>query len=188
MPNWRRAFVPGGTFFFTVVTDGRRPIFESEIASTILGNVMRECIAKHPVDYLAFVLLPDHLHATWCMPPGDANYPGRWQWIKTQFTQRWLAAGGSECSVSEGRKKNGRRGVWQPKFWEHTIEEIEDFESHFDYIQFNPVKHGYVRCPVDWPWSSFHRWVKRGAYAESWACGDRDPKLNFDHIEKTVGE
>ncbi|MGI9241939.1 MAG: REP-associated tyrosine transposase, partial [Verrucomicrobiales bacterium] len=84
MPNWRRAIVPGGTFFFTVVTDGRRPIFESDVARTILGDVMRECIATHPFDCRAIVLQPDHLHAIWCMPPGDAKYSGRWQWIKNQ--------------------------------------------------------------------------------------------------------
>ena len=79
-------------------------------------------------------------------------------------------------------------GIWQPKFWEHTIEEEDDFESHFDYIHFNPVKHGYVRCPVDWEWSSFHRWVRAGVYPKNWACGDRADVPTFDHIEKTVGE
>jgi len=188
MPNWRRAFVPGGTFFFTVVTDQRRPVFHSENARIILGNVIRECLQSHPSEVRAIVLLPDHLHAIWCMPPGDTNYSGRWQWIKTHFTKRWLASGGSECAVSQGRKDDGRRGVWQPKFWEHTIEEEDDFESHFDYIHYNPVKHGYVRCPVDWEWSSFHRWVRRGVYSKRWACADRDLKLNFDQIGKTVGE
>ena len=179
MPNWRRAFVPGGTYFFTVVTDQRRPIFESDAARTILGNVIRECLRSHPFEVRAIVLLPDHLHSIWCMRSGDANYSGRWQWIKTQSTQRWLSA---------GRTTDGRRGVWQPKFWEHTIEEEDDFESHFDYIHYNPVKHGYVRCPVDWEWSTFHHWVQRGVYSKHWGCGDRDPKLNFDHIKKTVGE
>ena len=188
MPNWRRAVVPGGTFFFTVVTDQRRPIFSSANARTILGNVIRECQRTHPFEVRAIVLLPDHLHAIWCMPRGDSNYSGRWQWIKTQFTQRWLAAGGSECKVSQGRKNDGRRGVWQPKFWEHTIEEEDDFESHFDYIHFNPVKHGLVQCPVDWQWSSFHRWVHAGEYPQNWACGDRVVVPKFRHIEKTVGE
>ena len=138
MPNWRRAVVPGGTFFFTVVTDQRRPVFTTPNARTILGNVIRECQQTHPFEIRALVLLPDHLHAIWCMPSGDANYSGRWQWIKTQFTQRWLAAGGTECAVTDGRKNDGRRGVWQPKFWEHTIEEEDDFQNHFDYIHYNP--------------------------------------------------
>ena len=188
MPNWRRAHVPGGTFFFTLVADQRRPIFNSEAARTILGNVIRECCSTHPFDIRAIVLLPEHLHTLWCLPSGDTNYSGRWQWIKTQFTQRWLDAGGTEVPVSDGRKADGRRGVWQPKFWEHTIEDEDDFERHFDYIHFNPVKHGHVRCPSDWPWSSFHRWVRAGVYPKDWACGDRDHRLNFDDIKDSVGE
>jgi len=188
MPNWRRAFIPGGTFFFTVVTDERRPLFDSPVARNLLGNVIRECQSTHPFAVQAIVLLPDHLHAIWCMPQGDSNYPGRWQWIKTQFTQQWLAAGGTECEISPGRRNAGRRGIWQPKYWEHTIRDEVDFERHFDYIHYNPVKHGYVRCPMDWPWSSFHRWVRKGVYSKHWGCGDRVPKLNFDDIADTVGE
>ena len=122
------------------------------------------------------------------MPSGDTNYSGRWQWIKTQFTQRWLASGGTEVQTTKGRKNDGRRGVWQPKFWEHTIEDEDDFERHFDYIHYNPVKHGHVKCPEDWPWSSFHRWVRAGVYPEHWGCSDRHPRLQFDDIEDTVGE
>ena len=188
MPNWRRAIIPGGTFFFTVVTDGRRPLFNSAAARTVLGNVMRECQTTNPFEVMAVVLLPDHLHTIWNMPSGDANYSARWQWIKTQFTQRWLAAGGTECEVTQGRQNDGRRGVWQPKFWEHTIEDEDDFDHHFDYIHYNPVKHGYVRCPEDWEWSSFLRWVRLGVYQKHWACGDRNFNPDFDAIKETVGE
>ncbi|MCA8994100.1 MAG: hypothetical protein KDA88_19120, partial [Planctomycetaceae bacterium] len=73
--------------------------------------------------------------------------PGRWSKIKREFTKRWLAQGGSEQQVSEGRQRDGRRGVWQPKYWEHTLEDEDDFERHFDYIHFNPVKHGLVTHP-----------------------------------------
>ena len=180
--------MPGGTYFFTVVTDQRRPIFASADARMILGNVIRECQNSHRFEVRAIVLLPDHLHSIWCLPSGVANYSGRWQWIKTQFTQRWLAVSRSECRVSQGRTNDGRRGVWQPKFWEHSIKDERDFESHFDYIHFNPVKHEYVRCPVDWEWSSFRRWVRAGVYSENWACGERDQVPMFDHIENTVGE
>ena len=188
MPNWRRAHVPGGTFFFTLVTDHRRLIFHWNDARTILGNVIRECKSTHPFEIRAIVLLPDHLHAIWCMPSGDTNYSGRWQWIKTQFTQRWLASGGTEVQTTQGRKNDGRRGVWQPKFWEHTIRNEDDFERHFDYIHYNPVKHGLVKCPEDWRWSSFQRWVRQGVYPKHWGCSDRQARLQFDDIENTVGE
>lgn len=188
MPNWRRAYVPGGTFFFTLVTDQRRPIFASKSTRTLLGKIIRECQSTHPIDIRAIVLLPEHLHTIWCLPEGDTNYSGRWQWIKTQFTQRWLKSGGTEVSIAQGRKNDGRRGVWQPKFWEHTIQDEDDFERHFDYIHWNPVKHGHVRCPEDWPGSSFHRWVRAGVYPEHWGCGDRQKPLNFDDIQNTVGE
>ena len=69
----------------------------------------------------------------------------------------WLAAGHHETSVSEGRRRERRRGLWQPRFWEHTIETEEDFERHFDYVHYNPVKRGYVACPSEWGPSSFRR-------------------------------
>jgi putative transposase len=78
--------------------------------------------------------------------------------------------------------------VWQPKFWEHTIEDEDDFANHFDYIHFNPVKHGHVECPTDWEFSSFHRWVRMGIYAANWACTSHNPRPNFDQIKDTVGE
>lgn len=180
--------MPGGTYFFTVVTDRRQRIFSSGRARTLLGNALRACQQSHPFEVRAIVLLPDHLHTIWCLPPGDANYSARWQWIKTQFTQNWLAGGGTESDISGGRLRDGRRGVWQPKFWEHTIEDEDDFDSHFDYIHYNPVKHGYATCPADWEWSSFHRWVREGVYDANWACSNQGAAPSFSHIMKTVGE
>ena len=83
----------------------------------------------------------------------------------------------------------GRRGVWQPRFWEHSIRDEDDYERHFDYIHYNPVKHGYVRCPHEWPHSSFHRWVRADVYPWHWACwGDAQRMLEFPEIVDTVGE
>src|SRR5438552_3412110 len=96
MSDYRRYFVPGGTFFFTLVTQGRAPLFEDERARRILGSVLRRCILRYPHDVIAIVLLPEHLHTLWALPPGDANYSRRWSWIKGQFTRQWLAIGGSE--------------------------------------------------------------------------------------------
>ncbi len=189
MPDYRRAFVPGGTFFFTLVTDQRRPLFQQESARSLLGQVIRECQQRWPFTVNAIVLLPEHLHSIWSLPSGDSDFSKRWGWIKKEFTKRWLDAGAAESKISTSRKLERRRGVWQPRFWEHTIEDVEDFERHFDYIHYNPVKHGHVRCPHDWPYSSFHRWVAAGVYPSHWACwSDVEPVLTFCDISDSVGE
>jgi putative transposase len=171
MSDYRRNFVPGGTFFFTVVAERRAPLFAEEQARTILGNVMRACAARHPFETTAIVLLPDHLHALWQLAPGDDKYSLRWNWIKRKFTERWLAQGGREQPQPKSRRRERRRGVWQRRFWEHTIQDEADLENHFAYIHFNPVKHQYVARPRDWEPSSFHRWVSSGHYDINWGAG-----------------
>jgi len=188
MPKYRRARVPGGLYFFTVVTHARRHLLTDVPACRLLGSIIRRCQLKCPFTINALVLLPDHLHAIWTLPPGDDEYSKRWGWIKKEFTKNWLALGGREQRQTAGRKRDRRRGVWQPKFWEHTLESGEDFERHFDYIHYNPVKHGLVKCPRDWPLSSFHRWVRAGVYPDHWACWDDVGPLDFGDIEGTVGE
>lgn len=185
MPDYKRAYVPGGSF---LVTHRRRRFLTQSDARTLLGNIIRECQQERPFDINAIVLLPDHLHAIWSLPHGDSDYSGRWGWIKKEFTKRWLESGGTETAISEARKREGRRGIWQPRFWEHTLEDEDDFERHFDYIHYNPVKHKLVKCPRDWEWSSFHRWVNYGAYPDHWACWDDGRDLNFSDIENAVGE
>ena len=171
MPNYRRAKVPGGCYFFTVVTHDRAPILRDKAALNTLGDCFRESQQQTPFDVNAIVVLPDHLHAIWTLPRGDDDYSARWGWIKKEFTKRWLAAGGTERAVSAARHSEGRRGVWQPRFNEHTIEDEDDFERHFDYVHYNPVKHGLVRCPHEWRPTSFHRWVRAGVYDREWGCG-----------------
>jgi putative transposase len=171
MSDYRRYFVAGGTFFFTVVTERRAPIFTDLPARQILGRAMRQCFQRLPVDVVAIVLLPDHLHALWTLPPGDIAYSLRWRWIKREFTREWLSVGGAEQVRRPSRVRERRRGVWQRRFWEHTIRDESDLEAHFDYIHYNPVKHGLVRRPRDWPWSSFHRWVRLGHYHMDWGDG-----------------
>lgn len=148
MPNWRRAFVPGGTFFLTIVTERRAPFLCDIPARALITSFLRRCQMRWPMRIDALVLLPDHYHTIWSLPPGDAAYPKRHGWIKKEFTKQWLKLGGQEQQRSLGQINDGRRAVWQTKYWEHTIESPEDFESHFDYIHYNPVKHGYVRCPT----------------------------------------
>jgi putative transposase len=168
MSDYRRYFVAGGTYFFTVVTDGRAALFADEAARTLLGSVMRRCFLRRPVTTIAMVLLPEHLHCLWALPPGDSCYSVRWSWIKREFTRSWLSCGGSEQPRSDARRRDRRRNVWQRRFWEHAIRDEADLEAHFDYIHYNPVKHGHVASPRDWPWSTFHRWVRAGHYSPNW--------------------
>lgn len=175
MPNYRRYKVEGATYFFTVKTENNALIFADESAVGLLGDIMRECIERWPFEQPAIVLLPDHIHALWSLPSGDADYSTRWGWIKKEFTKRHLAIGGTEQPTSKSRQANRRRGIWQRRFWEHTIKDEDDFDAHFDYIHWNPVKHGYVSNPIDWPHSSFHRWLDEGVYDPNWFLRDTPP-------------
>lgn len=187
MPHFRRYFVPGGTYFFTVVTARRAPVFRSARARTLLGAMLREQREEAPFQTVAIVLLPDHLHTIWTLPPGDDAYPNRWKAIKAKFTSAWLAAGGEEQPTSEGYRRQRRRGVWQPRFIEHTIRDERDLYNHANYIHYNPVKHGHVRCPKDWLWSSFHRYVEAGDYPENWGCPD-GPVADFGDVDEDLLE
>lgn len=191
MSSYRRAFAPGGTFFFTVVTDNRAPILCGDLARELLRNAIRRCLDERPFELVAVVLLPDHLHAIWTLPPNDTDYATRWAAIKADFTRAWLAAGGEEQGRSESRLRERRRGVWQRKFWEHLIRDERDLGQHLDYIHFNPVKHGLAACPHAWPHSSFHAWVRARGYEENWgcACAGRSVKLpSFEGLDETAME
>ncbi len=195
MSDYRRWFVAGGTFFFTVVVHRRRRLFDNLQAVALLGKVMRECHVKWPVTVNAIVLLPDHLHAMWTLPTGDTEYPKRWGGTKKEFTKAWLTTVGqavpdNSSFLSTARQRERRRDVWQPRYWEHTVKDENDFERHFDYIHWNPVKHGHARCPHEWPHSSFHRYVERGVYDRHWGCFTSRPPafFQFHDIRDTVGK
>ncbi len=183
--DYRRYRVEGATYFFTVVTDARAPFLCNETARALLRRSLIGCQARWPFVIEAIVLLPDHLHTLWTLPPEDANYSRRWGWIKKEFTKSWLALGHSEQSISAGRARKRYHGVFQPRFWEHTIRDEGDFTRHADYIHSNPVKHGYVASPKDWEWSSFRQQVAKGWYPEDWGTTECD---NFGDIAARVGE
>ncbi len=168
MPDYRRWYQPGGTSFFTVVTCQRIHLFTSATARSLLGGVMRDVAVEWPFETVAIALLPDHLHCIWTLPAGDADYSSRWQAIKTRFTAAWVAAGGEEAPVTPEQRRRGHRGVWQRRYWERLIRDDEELKGLMDYIHYNPVKHGHVRRPADWQWSSFHRWVEAGEYEPEW--------------------
>ncbi|MCH8044784.1 MAG: transposase [Planctomycetes bacterium] len=187
MSCFRRYFVPGATYFFTVVTAGRARLFADDRARTLLGEVYRQTNRSAAFETVAIVLLPDHLHAVWTLPAGDIDYSGRWKAIKARFTSRWLASGGSEEPVTDGYNRQRRRGVWQPRFIEHTIRDEADLHAHVDYIHYNPLKHRCAKAPNDWPWSSFHRYVKSGDYEVNWGS-TRQTTPDFSNIDENLLE
>ncbi len=164
MTNYRRNFLGGGTFFFTVnLADRRSCLLTAHI--DLLRRAFRDVRRRHRFEIEAIVVLPDHLHAIWTLPEDDADFALRWRQIKAGFS-RTLPGGES---VSASRAGKGERGVWQRRYWEHTIRDDADFARHVDYIHFNPVKHGHATRVRDWPHSSFHRMVKLGIYPLDWA-------------------
>ena len=163
MTAYRRNRVPGGTYFFTVnLYDRRAALLVQHINS--LRKAVRGVKANAPFHIDAWVVLPDHLHCLWTLPEGDADFSARWQAIKTAFSKEMPQ--GEYRSPS--RRAKAERGIWQRRFWEHTIRDEQDYAAHMDYIHFNPVKHGLVAEVADWPYSSFHRAVKMGLYPTTW--------------------
>ena len=176
--DFRRNYVPGGTYFFTVVTYCRRPFLTQTAARRSLRRAFRHVQGRWPFDIVAIVLLPDHFHTVWTLPPDDVRYSLRMQKVKEQFTRTFLDGGGVELPGTPSEEAHGQRGIWQGRFWEHTVRDEADLKWCVDYVHWNPVKHRYVRRVADYAWSSFHRYVRLGEYAGNW--GEVDPCPAFE--------
>ena len=169
--RYRRARVPGASYFFTVVAWRRRRILcRPEMR---LRAALREELRTRPFVLDALVLLPDHLHCLWTLPPGDSDFPERWRRIKTSVSH--AIADRLEAAPDASRRSKGERGLWQRRYWERVMRDEADFATHLDYIHFNPVKHGLVKRAADWPWSSLHRYLAQGAYPLGWG----DTEIRF---------
>jgi putative transposase len=144
MPNYRRALIPGGCFFFTVnLLERQQTLLVDQIAG------LREAVAatqrSHPMTIDAFVVLPDHLHTVWTLPPDDNDFSTRWRLIKTRFA-RTLP---KQERLSAIRKARGERGIWQRRFWEHLIRDEADYARHVEYCYINPLSTDWLRgCAI----------------------------------------
>ncbi len=163
MVRYRRNFIAGGTFFFTVTLADRRSTALVENVAA-LRHAFRVTRKERPFAIDAIVILPDHLHAIMTLPPQDPDFSGRWRRIKSLFTRQLLARG-----LPIERDTRGEYDLWQRRFWEHTLRDETDLARHVDYVHYNPVKHGLVRSVGDWPYSSFHRYVRQGWLPPDWA-------------------
>jgi putative transposase len=191
MPQYRRNDEPGGTYFFTVVTLKRRPILAISPAIDILRQAFIRVQQRHIFTIDAIVVLPDHIHTIWTLPMNDIDFSNRWRMIKSIFSHEYLRAGGQECEPSARRFNKKQRGVWQHRYWEHTVRSDEEFEALCNYIHYNPVKHGYADCPHNWSYSSFPRFVQNGCYDNDWGCKCSKPFKSVIGMEmetKITGE
>jgi len=164
MPKYHRAWLPGGTWFFTLALLERRgaPLLVQHI--DLLREAVTHVRVTHPFTIHAWVVLPEHMHCIITLPEGDTDFALRWRLIKARFSRGIPSA----QRVSISRQKRGERAIWQRRYWEHMIRDVADWEAHMNYIHFNPVKHGLVRAVHEWPYSTFHKLVERGWYQRDW--------------------
>jgi putative transposase len=163
--RYRRADVPGGSYFFTVNLADRTSSLLVERVE-ILREAVRYVKQRRPFEILGWVVLPEHMHAIWTLPEEDSDYSTRWRLIKHHFS-RFIEP---QELPSPSKQRKGERGIWQRRFWEHQIRDEKDLQSHLDYVHINPVKHGYVARASDWPYSSIHGYIRQGLIARDWAC------------------
>jgi putative transposase len=165
MVHYRRNFLPGGTYFFTVALEDRSTDWLIRHAD-LLRLAFHKARAQRPFVVDAIVVLPEHMHCVWTLPPDDSDYPEKWRLIKATFSRFLHKAGGARL-----RTAKGELNVWQRRYWEHTIRDEADLEAHINYIHYNPVKHGLVKRVADWQHSSFHRFVRAGLIDSAWTSG-----------------
>ena len=173
--RYRRLFQPGASYFFTLVTHERSPIFCDTTAIDLYRRAVRKVQAARPFTLEAEVILPDHIHVLWTLPDSDTDYPTRLRLIKTAFTRSILNRRRHIDERSDSRIAKGEQAVWQRRYWEHMIRDESDFQAHLNYIHINPVKHGMVPAARDWPHSTFLAWVERGVYELWWGSEEMPP-------------
>lgn len=190
MADYRRYWVPGGTYFFTLVTHERAPIFDEPINVARLRTALSMVQKEQPFDFCAAVILPDHMHFLWALPSGDCDYAKRIGRTKVFFTQLVRKGGDVGLSIQGSRQKHRESDIWQRRFWEHAVDDEQHLQDYLDYIHYNPVKHGWVSCPHAWEASSFRHWVSRGLYEAEWGCrcAGRGGTVSLPKLNSDMGE
>jgi putative transposase len=169
--RYRRVYIQGGCYFFTVVTEKRRKLFADDDNVQRLRAAFKTVMEKRPSVIDAAVVLPDHLHFIWTLPEHDCDYSTRWRLIKTAFTKQFPDP---FIVQNANRQHKNQQDIWQHRGWEHCLRDEADFQHHIDYIHYNPVKHGLVKRACDWQYSSIHRYIKLGILDKHWGGGDMD--------------
>jgi putative transposase len=176
--RYQRAHAPGGTFFFTLnLADRSSDLLVERIDA--LRHTVRVVKQRHPFEIDAWVVLPDHMHAVWTLPPDDADFSTRWMLIKAGLSR---AIERNE-HIHRSRMRIRERGIWQRRFWEHQIRDEDDLANHVNYVHINPVKHGHAAYASDWPYSSIHRYIRQGHLSADWACDPAELRSGGERSE-----
>ncbi|MGL5012592.1 MAG: REP-associated tyrosine transposase [Paracoccaceae bacterium] len=184
MTSYRRMRLPGATYFFTVCLEDRASMALTDHID-LLRLAYATTVREMPVTCHAMVVLPDHLHAIWTLPEGDAEFSERWRRIKARFT-RYVGFSGARCDSKIVKRE---RGLWQRRFWEHVVRDEDSLGSAITYCWNNPVKHGLVSDPADWVFSSFHRQMRRdGQNCPSYAAmlGNTDGRNRPSYVTSAI--
>ena len=173
MSRYRRLHTPGASHFFTLCLARRGQTLLTDDIIRLRQAYADTLQGHYRLRTDAIVILPDHLHAVWTLPEGDADFPNRWRLIKTAF----LKGHPPSVSTSQSKVARGEKGIWQRRYWHHLIRDDADFAAHIAYCWGNPVKHGLVTRAVDWSHSSLHRDIRLGRAASEWAGCAQDGKF-----------
>lgn len=168
MPDYRRSQIKGGTYFITIVTCNRAPLFLQPDARRLLHDAWVDVTKRFPFTTDAVCMLPDHIHFLMTLPESDSDFSIRIREITRLFTKSFLPLSHMPDKRTASRINKKEAQIWQRRFWEHTIRNEYDLHQHLDYIHYNPVKHGLVKNVADWEWSSFHRYVRLNLYDANW--------------------
>lgn len=163
--EYRRSHVPGGTYFFTLVTQNRNTIFSRTDNCLLFMDAIHYVQQNHPFNLVAYVLLPDHIHMLWTLPENDTRYSERLRLVKSYFSRKMVQ---KPVIQNTSRLIQGEQEIWQRRFWEHTVLSEIDFTNRLDYIHYNTCKHGYSPEPSSWEFSSFKEFVQDGYYSPEW--------------------
>ena len=166
--NYRRVFVPNGYVHIIITSYERKPVFIDNIE--ILRTAFRNVQNLYKFEIIAICIMPEHIHLI-LHPENIDNYPKIISSIKHYFSRNV----GQVCPTYDlkiGYKNKREKGIFQRRYWEHTIKDEEELNNQIDYIHYNPVKHALVNSVKDWQYSSFHKFVKQGLYENDWGSGD----------------
>ena len=160
--NYHRVYIPNSFVHIIIASYERKHIFIDNIE--ILRTAFKNTMQNYKFEIVAICVLPDHIHLI-LNPENIKEYSKIISSIKYHFSKYYDV--GVE-TPTYGYVNKGEKGVFQRRYFEHTICSQEELNNHINYVHYNPVKHGYVKCVKDWVYSSFHKFVEDKFYDKNW--------------------